>query len=122
MLSSSALIGMTTEPVMRKSSANVPSTTSPTAYGALADIEARKSIWPAACPVVRVSKGALVARIVVTSSCASSEVGGPATRMSTRWSVVPSGVTARDSTPGSSRNCCGPRASRPRCRTSAPRP
>ena len=43
----------------------MPSTTRPTAYGARADMESRKSIWPAAWPVVKVSKGASVARIVV---------------------------------------------------------
>ncbi len=50
-LSTSALSGMTSEPVMRNSSTNVPSTTRPTAYGALDTMLERKSRWPAAWPV-----------------------------------------------------------------------
>ena len=70
-LVSSALIGITTEPVMRNSSTNVAKITIPAAHGSPSMSAVAKSSWPAAWPVTQVGKPGSTPRTASTVSWAT---------------------------------------------------
>ena len=88
-LSSRALAGMSSEPVMRKSRTNVAATTTPTASGASATSESVKSSREAAWPVTQVSAPTSSARSRWVTASASGEEASATTR-STSTTVIPS--------------------------------